>query len=82
MRGFLVGTFALVVLSAFVQKGAAGNLSKGTGAAAAAFQRLTDPNIAGVPLRAGVGGKRTGAGGGGDHAGLTAGAGSPTFVSV
>lgn len=85
MRGFLVGTFALVVLSAFVQRGAADNLSKGTSAAADAFRRLTDPNVAGVPLRAGVAGK-TAPSSGGSTSGLastpTPGASSPTFVTV
>jgi hypothetical protein len=53
LKGFLIGTLALVVLFRVVQPDAAGKLAAGGGVVASSMARLFSPSVAGVPQRHG-----------------------------
>jgi hypothetical protein len=54
MRGFVVGSLALVVGYVLLQPGAAGKISTGGGLLAGGLRRLLSPTVAGIPQRGGV----------------------------
>lgn len=51
MRGFVVGSLALIVLYVVVQPGSASKLSTGSNVLSSSFARLLSPDAAGVPQR-------------------------------
>jgi hypothetical protein len=51
MRGFAVGTLALIALYALVQPNAAKAVTAGGNSFSAGLRRLLSPNVAGVPQR-------------------------------
>lgn len=53
MRGFFVGSLALIVIYTVVQKGASDKISSGGGALIGLARRALSPSVAGVPDRAG-----------------------------
>ena len=53
MRGFLVGTLALVTLELATRRESSGRLGTGLAWAASGLQRLLSPAVAGVPNRTG-----------------------------
>ncbi len=61
MRGFLVGSFALIVVYVAVQPGSAAAATAGGNVLVSALRRLLSGDVAGVPQRKGaVKGKSTG----------------------
>src|SRR5882757_4629255 len=54
MRGFLVGSFALIVLYAVLQPGAAGAAAAGGNVTVSGLRRLLSADVAGIPQRKGA----------------------------
>lgn len=53
MRGFLVGSLALIALYALLQRNAAAGVEAGGNALVSGMRRLLSPDVAGVPQRGG-----------------------------
>lgn len=53
VRGFVVGSLALIALYVGVQRGVAGRVEEGGNWAVAGLRRLMSPDVAGIPQRRG-----------------------------
>jgi len=51
MRGFVVGSLALIALYVLVQPGTSAKVSGGLGLTQAIFNRILSPDVAGIPRK-------------------------------